>query len=140
MGGYPTSKLHEQHPMAGSIRDLFSDAELLELVSRSVRFWNDGDMTSLGQRFREDAVLSSPFAEEHEYIVGREEIIAHFKWMKEKYPSCRIIDVFTDHTVYVLLVADEASSHFTYIVEPDLNSNLIRRLTICQSLMKSLPV
>ena len=126
--------------MAGSIRDLFSDAELLELVSRSIKVWNDGDMASLSQRFREDAVLSSPFLDEHEYVVGREEIVEHLKWIKEEYLSCRIIDVFTDHTAYVLLVADEASSYFTFIVEPDLNTNLIRRLTICRSLMKSLPI
>jgi hypothetical protein len=126
--------------MAGSLRDLFSDAELLELVSRSVRFWNDGDMAALSQRFREDAVLSSPFLDEREYIVGREEIIEHLKWIKEQYISCRIVDVFTDHTVYVLLLAAEASSYFTYLVEPDLNTNLIRRLTICRSLMKSLPI
>jgi hypothetical protein len=140
MGCYRASIPHRWDPMAGSIRDLFSDAELLELVSRSVRFWNDGDMASLSQRFREDAVLSSPFLDGREYVVGREEIIEHLKWIKEQYISCRIVDVFTDHTVYVLLLATEASSYFTYLVEPDLYTNLIRRLTICRSLMKSLPI
>ncbi|MDF2118266.1 hypothetical protein PY365_22070 [Roseiarcaceae bacterium H3SJ34-1] len=126
--------------MADSIRNFFSDEALIELVSRSVKFWNDGDMESLSQRFREDAVLSSPFLNEHKYLVGRQEIIEHLNWMKDEYPSSRIVDVFTDHTVYALLVADEASSYFTYIVEPDLTANLIRRLTICRSLMKSLRI
>ncbi len=114
------------------------DHDLIERAHRFVTLWNNGDLDVLAYRFREDAVLSSPFSEGEppDWIHGREEIKAHLNILRLRHVSFSIIDIFSDRRFHSILIADR-SEYLSVVIEPDEVSSLIRRMIICRSLMHS---
>jgi hypothetical protein len=111
------------------------DAEMLAFLSELIRHWNENDLTAMSAQLREDAALSSPFVLESStstWVQGRQEIVAHLKYVRSRYRSFEIMNVATDGAVYTLLLWD-GQQYLTVIVEPEKSPLLIRRMIICKS-------
>jgi hypothetical protein len=110
--------------------------EVASLVGDSVEKFNREDIDGLMSQFREDAVLSSPFAENHgtAWIQGREAISAHLKYVRELFPTLGLVDLATDAIIYVALFK-AGDTYLTIVVEPELPSgHEIKRFVICKSI------
>jgi hypothetical protein len=116
------------------------EADVLAFVRGSIQHWNEKDIDAMASRFRDDAVISSPFALEHSsttWIQGKDEIVSHLKMVRARYEHFKIIDVATDSSFYTILLSD-GREYLTIIIEPEQPSLLIRRLIICKSVFHAL--
>jgi hypothetical protein len=64
-----------------------AEIKVIAFVRGSIQHWNKKNIDAMAARFRDDAVLSSPFALEHSsstWIQGKDEIIAHLKIVRSR--------------------------------------------------------
>ena len=116
------------------------EIKVLAFVRGSIQHWNEKNVDAMAARFRDDAVLSSPFALEESsstWTQGKDEIIAHLKMVRSRYEHFRVVDVATDTSFYTILLSD-GKQYLTIIIEPDETSLLIRRMIICKSLFHAI--
>jgi hypothetical protein len=117
-----------------------AEIKVIAFVRASIQNWNKKNIDAMAARFRDDAVLSSPFALEHSsstWIQGKDEIIAHLKIVRSRYEHFGVVDVATDSSFYTILLSD-GKQYLTIIIEPDETSLLIRRMTICKSVFHAI--
>jgi hypothetical protein len=122
-----------------SLREFTTDDALVILVRRSVDNWNHGDMKSFSERFREDAVLSLPSVDgraSNRLYFGRDEIARQLSMGRSKHGGFKMIDVSSNGALYTVLLTD-GTRYLTFVVEPDHASGLIRRMSICRTLLHS---
>jgi hypothetical protein len=116
------------------------EAKVLAFVRGSIQHWNAKNIDAMAARFRDDAVLSSPFALENSssiWIQGKEDIITHLKMVRSRYEHFRIVDVATTASFYTILLSN-GEQYLTIIIEPDETSLLIRRMIICKSVFHAI--
>lgn len=121
--------------------DVARDEALLRLIQRSVEYWNSGELVSLSERFREDAVLFTPFARELDeaedrWIHGRGPILAYLQGFRSEHPGFSIVDTFVDSRFYIAVLSDGTRS-LGMVVEPNEEDATIKRLLLCRSLMRT---
>jgi hypothetical protein len=115
------------------------ETKILAFVRGSIQYWNAKNIDAMAARFRDDAVLSSPFAPESSstWIQGKEDIIAHLKMVRDRYEHFRIVDVATTASFYTILLSN-GEEYLTIIIEPDQPSLLVRRMIICKSVFHAI--
>src|ERR1700744_1896293 len=104
-----------------------SETKLIAFVRASIQHWNSKNIDAMAARFRDDAVLSSPFALERSsstWMQGKEEVIAHLKTVRSRYEHFRVVDVATNSSFYTILLSD-GKAYLTIIIEPD-EASLLR--------------
>ncbi|MDQ1422331.1 MAG: hypothetical protein QOJ52_4293 [Acidimicrobiaceae bacterium] len=114
--------------------------KIVAFVRGSIQHWNEKNIDAMAARFRDDAVLSSPFAQENSastWIQGKDEIIAHLKLVRARYERFKVVDVATDTSFYTILLSD-GREYLTIIIEPEQPSALIRRMIICKSVFHAI--
>jgi hypothetical protein len=117
-----------------------AEIKVTAFVRGSIQHWNKRNIDAMAARFRDDAVLSSPFALERSsstWIQGKEEVIAHLKMVRSRYEHFRVVDVATNTSFYTILLSD-GEAYLTIIIEPDQTSLLIRRMIICKSVFHAI--
>jgi hypothetical protein len=110
--------------------------EVLRHLKHGVDNWVRGNFKSLMKYYREDAVLSSPFAPhisgaENSWLQGHEEISTHFALMKSIHPKMKCIDVLVGTTFIVILMSD-GRRFLCLQIEPD-DEGMVRRVIVCRS-------
>jgi hypothetical protein len=121
------------------LRGVTKDDALVILIRRSVNHWNNGDLKSFSERFREDAVLSLPSIDgmaSNRLYFGRDEIAQQLSAVRSKHGGFNMVDVSSNGALYTVLLTDGAR-YLTFVVEPDHASGLIRRMSICRTLLHS---
>ena len=110
--------------------------EVVAFVRTAIQCWIENDIEAISDRFREDAVMSSPFVLETSpttWVRGRHDILRHLKGLRSRYRSPGIVNIATDAALYYTLLLRDVEEYLTIIVELEDAPLLIRRMIICKS-------
>jgi hypothetical protein len=111
-------------------------AEVIEKVEAGADCWIRSDFRSLMKHYRDDAVLSSPFAPaasgcENSWLQGHEEIINHLRLLRSLFPGMKRVGVLFGTNFLVILMSD-GDEFLSMHIEPD-DNGCTRRAIICYS-------
>jgi hypothetical protein len=114
----------------------FKNAKVLARIRLGADCWTRNNFKTLMKYYREDAVLSSPFAPsppgaENAWLQGHAEICEHFALLRQLHPNMRRVDVLFGTSFVVVLMSD-GKRYLCLQIESD-DEGMISRVIICRS-------